>query len=292
MMIQNENLWFTLYRDSDFVVPRLQKKARLPSFTLFSETAFPFSASPDGEDLAVLMAGKDNVSVCAAWMLLAKMSQICGSVLYRAEINYTPPKGKKDLIVVGPVDTIPDEVMSSSPVSPAQLGRMRYIVNVSPTPEGTAIGPIAEILEKLRGVPAERSEREQPTTVEMGMTSQMLDDTMAIAYESPYARARQATVFTAKDAATLYKGIFNLQDRRYWDNLDGNLAVWGTDPGTLATARLGPEFIYKVDNPIKITQNRFNRDPILFVTVLFLTIGLLAFVLRFLLKKREKKEVK
>ncbi len=289
MMIQNENLWFTLYRDSDFVVPHLQKKARLPSFTLFSETAFPYSATPDGEDLAVLMAGKDNTTVAAAWMLLAKMAQIGGSVLYRAEISYTPPKGKKDLLVVGPIDTIPDEVMTSAPVTPSQLGRMRYIVNVSPTPEATAIGPIEEILEKLRGVPAERSEREQPTTVEMGMTAQMLDDTMAISYESPYARARQVTVFTAKDAATLNRGIFNLQDRRYWDNLDGNLAVWGTDPSTLATARLGPEFIYKVDNPLKRTQNRFNRDPLLFVTVLFITIAALAVLLRVLLKKRGKK---
>ncbi|MEI9896943.1 MAG: cellulose biosynthesis cyclic di-GMP-binding regulatory protein BcsB [Chthoniobacter sp.] len=292
MMVQNENLWFTLYRDSDFVVPRLQKKARLPSFTLFSETAFPYSATPDGEDLAVAIVGKDSTSVCAAWMLLAKMAQIGGSVLYRAEMSYTVPKGKKekDLLIVGSIDTIPDDAMTSAPVSPQQLGHMRYLVNVSPTPEATAIGPIEEILEKLRGVPAARSEREQPTTAEMGVTAQMLDDTMAVAYESPYAVARQATVFTAKDSATLYRGIYNLQDRLYWDNLDGNLAVWGNDPSTLATARLGPEFIYKVSGPIKRAQNRMTDNPILVAAVLFITLGVLALVLRFLLKKREKKE--
>jgi hypothetical protein len=161
---------------------------------------------------------------------------------------------------------------------------------VSPSPEATAVGPIEEILEKLRGVPAQRNEREQPTTLGMdASTGVMLDDTAAVAYESPYAVARGAMLVTAKDSETLYRGVFNLQDRLYWDNLSGNLAVWNTKPESLATARLGPEFIYKVTNPVRRAQNQFNSNPLLFVVVVFLTLGILAFVLRALLKKREKK---
>ncbi|HEY8899557.1 MAG TPA: cellulose biosynthesis cyclic di-GMP-binding regulatory protein BcsB [Chthoniobacterales bacterium] len=288
-MVQNENLWFTLYRDSDFVVPHLQKKARLPNFNLFSQTAFPFTSTPDGLDLAVLVAGKDNISICAAWMLLAKMSQVSGSVLYKAEMTYTAPKTKKDLLIVGPIDTIPDDVLTTSPVSLQQLGRLRYLVDVSPTPEGTAIGPVEEVIEKLRGVPSDRAEREQPTTVEFQNTSDLLDDTVAVGYESPFARARGAMLVTAKDSATLYNGIVNLQDRMFWDNLSGNLAVWNKTPRSLATARLGPEFIYKVDNPIMRTQNKLNGNPIVFVVVTFLTIGILAIVFLKLLKKKAPK---
>jgi hypothetical protein len=290
-MIQDENLWFTLYRDSDFVVPRLDRKARLPSLTLLSQTAFPFSSKPDGSDLAVLVAGRDGNTTCAAWTLLGKMAQISGSLLDRAEISYTASRAKKDLIVIGPQDTIPDEVLSTAPVSFQQLGRLRYLVQVSPSPEATAAGPVEEVLEKLRGVPAQRSEREQPTTVGMDVsTSPMLDDTAMVSYESPFAAARGAMLITAKDSTTLYRGVFNLQDRLYWDKLAGNLAVWNTTPESLATARLGPEFIYKVDNPVLRAQNKFNNNPILFVLVVFLTLGVLAFVLRTLLKKREKKE--
>jgi hypothetical protein len=119
----------------------------------------------------------------------------------------------------------------------------------------------------------------------------MLDDTAMVSYESPFAPARGAMLITAKDSTTLYRGVFNLQDRLYWDNLAGNLAVWNTTPESLSTARLGPEFIYKVDNPVLRAQNKFNNNPILFVLVVFLTLGVLAFVLRTLLKKREKKEV-
>ncbi len=290
-MIQSENLWFTLYRDSDFVVPRLQKKARLPSLNLFSQTAFPFTSTPDGTDLAVLVASRDNSTVCAAWTLLGKMAQISGSVLARAELGFVPPKNKKDLLIVGALDTIPAEVLTTSPINLQQLGRLRYLMQVSPTPEATAIGPIEEILEKLRGVPAERAEREQPTTIEMQVTADLLEDTVAIAYESPFARARGALLVTARDSLTLLNGINNLQDRLFWDNLAGNLAVWNKTPRSLATARIGPEFIYKVDNPIKRTQNSFNSNPILFVAVTFLTIGILAVVLLQLLKKRDKKQL-
>jgi len=289
-MIQEENLWFTLYRDSDFVVPKLQKKARLPSFSLFSQTAFPFSSKPDGSELAVFISGKDATSTCAAWMLLGKMAQISGSIFARAELSYTPTRTKKDLLIVGPQGTIPDEVLGTSPVTLDQISKLRYLVQVSPSPEATAVGPIEEILEKLRGVPAQRNEREQPTTLGMdASTSLMLDDTAAVAYESPYAVARGAMLVTAKDSETLYRGVFNLQDRQYWDNLSGNLAVWNTKPESLATARLGPEFIYKVTNPVRRAQTQFNSNPILFVIVVFLTLGILAAVLRALLKKREKK---
>lgn len=289
-MIQNENLWFTLYRDSDFVVPRLQRKSRLPNLSLFSQTAFPFTSTPDGVDLAVFVAGRDSATICAAWTLLAKMAQVSGSVLYRAELSFGVPTGKKkDLVVVGAVDAIPAEVLATAPVNLQQLGRLRYLVQVSPSPEATAIGPIEEILEKLRGVPGERNEREQPTTVEMQTTADLLDDTVAVSYESPFAVARGALLVTAKDSETLYRGVETLQDRRFWDNLAGNLAVWDKTPRSLATARLGPEFIYKVDNPIKITQNKFNSNPILFVVVTFITLGVLAFLLRTILKKREKK---
>lgn len=289
-MIQNENLWFTLYRDSDLVVPRLQKKARLPNLSLFSQTAFPFTSVADGNDLSVLVAARDNETVCAAWTLLGKMAQINASVLYRAELGYVASKNnKKDLVVVGPIDNVPEDVLTTAPVNLQQLARLRYLVQVSPTPEATAIGPIEEILEKLRGVPAERAEREQPSTVELQGRADLLEDTMAVAYESPYARARGALLVTARDSLTLLNGVNSLQDRLFWDNLAGNLAVWSSSPRSLATARLGPEFIYKVDNPIKRTQNSFNSNPILFVIVTFLTIGILAVVLLQLLKKRDKK---
>ncbi len=287
-MRQIENLYFTLFRDSDFVLPRLGEKTRLPSFGVFSQTAFPFTSTPNGSNLAVLITGQDNATVSAAWMLLGKMSQINGSVLHRAEITSKVPKANRNLLVVGPVDSIPDEVLAKAPVSPKQVGNIRYLVSVSPKPEATAIGPIEELLEKLRGQPAERSEPEDPATVDLAAQTELLDDTVAIAWESPFHRGKQAAVFTAADSKTLYRGLYNLQDRLFWDNLAGNLVVWGTTPHSLATAQLGPNFLYGVESVAARATDSVTTNPWLFPIIVFGAIGLLAFLLRMALKRREK----
>ncbi len=46
-------------------------------------------------------------------MLLGKLAQISGSVLERAELSFTPPHAKKDLLVIGPQDSIPEEVLAT-----------------------------------------------------------------------------------------------------------------------------------------------------------------------------------
>jgi len=285
-MIQMENLWFTLYRDSDLVLPRLLLQTRLPNLKLLSQTSFPFSASPDGAEFAVHVAGRDATSVCAAWMLLGKMSQISGSVLHRTEISFRLPQTKKNLIVVGPVGSLPDELMIKAPISPQEVGRLRYVMSASPVPEATAVGPIEEILEKLRGQAVVRKEPEQPVTIGMNAKSTLLDDTMAISFENPFHLGRLATVFTAADADKLYRGIYTLQDRRYWDNIAGTVAVWNNTPRSLQTTRIGPEFQYGATSIVSRTSDEVSNNPLLFTAIVFGALAILAVLLRMLIKKK------
>lgn len=285
-MLQRENLWFTLYRDSDLVLPRMLLQTRLPNLKLLSQTSFPYASSPDGADLAVHVAGRDATSVCAAWMLLGKMSQISGSVLHRTEMSFRIPQTKKNLIVVGPVDSLPEEIMLKAPISPQEVGRLRYLMSASPAPEATAVGPIEEILEKLRGEAAIRKEPEQPVTIGMNTKSKLLDDTMAISFENPFHLGRLATVFTAADADKLYRGIYTLQERRYWDNLTGTIAVWNNTPRSLQTTRIGPEFQYGATSIVSRTTNEVSNNPILFTAIVFGALAILAVLLRLLIKKK------
>ncbi len=290
---QVENLLFTLYNDSDMVIPRLAKKTRLPNFTLFSQTGYPFTAAPDGFDLAMMVTERDNTTICAAWMLMGKLAQINSSVLNRAEMTFQVPKSQKNVVVVGPVDTLPDELMETAPISPQRLGRARYLVSVSPKPEASAVGPVEEFLAKVRGTEVERGERAQPETVSMVMESEAKDDSIAFAYENPYHTGYAAAVFTAPSADQLYRGLYNLQDRRYWDNLAGSLMVWNSKtPKSLTTAQIGPEFIYGVRSAVFQATNRFNSNPILFTVIVFGALGLLALLLSLMLSKREKPAAK
>ncbi len=286
-ILQDENLQFTLYDDSEFVFPKALRKARLPNLGVFSQTAFPFSAPPDGSETAVYVAGSDPETICAAWTLLGKMAQISGALLHRSEISLTMPRSKKSLLVVGPRDQIPNEVVAKAPVSPLQTGRMRYVVSVSPKPEKFAASPMEEFLQKFRGLPGERGEPEPPATADLDITADLIDDIVMTQFESPLHTGYPVTLVTAWDAGNLLAGMNMLQERDFWDNLSGDLAVWNTNPDSLAVAKVGGDFIYKATNVVTRLSSRVDQQPWFFAVGVLIVLILLGLGVRTFLRKRE-----
>lgn len=287
-LLHDENLLFTLYDDSDFVLPKAMRKARLPSLGLFSQTAFPYSSQPDGIEAALFVTSADPDTVCAAWTLLGKMAQVSGALMNKIEIGFKAPRSKKSLLVVGPRDQIPEEVIAKAPVSPLQVGKMRYLVSVSPKPERLAASPVEEFLEKIRGVPQERAEPEAPATANLNMVSDLVEDTVAVQYESPFAQGFPVTLFTANDPARLLAGMNTMQDRRIWDNLSGDLAVWNTDPDSFAACKVGSDFIYKSSGIISRASTNLDSKPWLFAVLLIGVLLLIGLIVRGVLKRREE----
>jgi len=286
-ILQDQNLHFTLYDDSDFVLPRALRKARLPSFGLFSQTTYPYSSSPDGSETAVFVTGRDTDTVCAAWTVLGKMAQISGALLHRAEFGFKIPASKKSLLVVGPRDQVPEEIVSKAPVSPLQVGKMRYLVSTSPKPEKLAASPVEEFLAKIRGVPSDRTEPEPPSTANVTLAADLVEDTVAVQFESAVNRGYPVTLFTAGDSARLLAGMNALQDRRIWDNLVGDLAVWNSNLDSLAVAKVGPDFIFKNSSPLAAVSSNLDRQPWLFAVILLLILMAIGFAVRAILQRRE-----
>ena len=286
-LLQDENLLFTLYEDSDFVLPKAMRKARLPSLGLFSQTAFPYSAPPDGIETAMFVTSPDPDTVCAAWTLVGKMAQVSGALMNNMEISFKAPRAKKSLLVVGPRDQIPEEVIAKAPVSPLQVGKMRYLVSVSPKPEKLAASPVEEFLEKIRGVPSERAEPEAPATANLTIASDLVEDTVAVQYESPFNKGYPVTLFTANDPEHLLAGMNALQDRRIWDNFSGDLAVWNSDPDSFAACKVGPDFIYKSSGIVARVGTNLDSKPWLFAILLIGVLLLIGLIVRGVLKRRE-----
>ena len=289
-ILQDENLQFTLYDDSDFVFPKALRKARLPNLGLFSQTAYPYSSPPDGIETAVFVGGRAPETACAAWTLMGKMAQISGALLSNTEISSKLPRSRKSLLVVGPRDEIPQEILAKAPVSPLQVGKMRYIVSTSLKPEKYATSPIEEFLMKVRGQSAEKNEPEPPSTANLSMTADLIDDIVAEQFESPFHTGYPVTVVTAWDADNLLAGINILQEREFWDSLAGDLAVWSTRPNSLAVAKVGNDFIYKATNLATRVSSRFDQQPWFFAVMVIVLIVLLALGVRAALRKREHPE--
>ncbi|MDX2081985.1 MAG: cellulose biosynthesis cyclic di-GMP-binding regulatory protein BcsB [Terrimicrobiaceae bacterium] len=291
-ILQDENLQFTLYEDSEFVFPKALRKARLPSLGVFSQTAFPYSYPPDGTETAVHVTATNADTVCAAWTLMGKMAQISGALLHRTEISFRLPKSKKNLLVVGPRDTIPADLFAKAPVSPLETGRMRYVISTSPKPEKYAASPVEEFLQKFRNLPSERGEPEPPSTANMNMTADLIDDIVVTQFESPFHTGYPVTVATAWDAANLLAGMNTLQEREFWDRLAGDLAVWNTNPKSLEVAQVGGFFIYKATNIVTRVSNRFDQQPWFFAFIVVVVLLLLGIGARAFLRKREHPEPK
>lgn len=287
-LLQVENLVFTLYDDSEFVLPRAMRKARLPSLGLFSQTAYPYSGPPDGSETAVLVTARDGETVSAAWTLMGKMAQISGALLHRTEMTFKPTRSKKSLLVIGARDQVPEDIMEKAPVSPLPVGKMRYLVSTSPKPEKLAASPIEEIIEKVRGVPTERAEPEAPSTASMNMAADMISDTVAVQFESPFNVGYPVTLVTANDPALLLAGINALQDRQIWDNLAGDLAVWNSDPASLEVAKVGPDFIYKATSVTTRVATNLDRQPVLFAAILIGVLLVIGLGVAAILRKRDK----
>ena len=286
-ILQDQNLHFTLYDDSDLVLPHALRKARLPSFGVFSQTTFPYSSSPDGSETAVFVTGRDTATVCAAWTVLGKMAQISGALLHRAEFGFKIPKSKKSLLVVGPRDQVPEEIVSKAPVSPLQVGKMRYLVSTSPKPEKLAASPVEEFLAKIRGVPSDRTEPEPPSTAQVTLAADLVEDTVAVQFESAVHRGYPVTLFTAGDSTRLLAGMNAVQDRRIWNNLAGDLAVWNSNPDSLSVCKVGPDFIFKNSSPLAAVSSNLERQPWLFAIILLLVLLVIGFAVRAILQRRE-----
>lgn len=289
-ILQDENLQFTLYDDSEFVLPKALRKARLPNLGLFSQTAFPYSFPPDGIETAVFVAGRDPGTACAAWTLMGKMAQISGALLSNTEISSKLPRSRKSLLVVGPRDEIPPEIVAKAPVSPLQVGKMRYVVSTSPKPEKYATSSIEEFLQKVRGQSGEATEPEPPSTANLNMTADLIDDIVAAQFESPFHTGYPVTLVTAWDADNLLAGVNVLQEREFWDNLAGDLAVWSTRPDSLAVAKVGNDFIYKATNLVTRVSSRFDQQPWFFAIIVLVVLILLGLGVRAALRKREHPE--
>jgi len=290
---QVENLQFTLYEDSELVIPGLARGATLPSLGLLSQTAFPYSASPDGVDTAVWLTSRDPDNLNAAWTLMGKMAQISGALMHRAEVSFRNSRSRNNLLVIGPVDSIPDEVVQNATVSPREVGKMRYMIETSPVPTGTALpSALEDLINKLGGRSEETVSRlKSARVVEMDTTATLDEEIVAVQYQSPFKVGHALTLVTAPDSPRLLAGMNVLQQREVWDNLTGDLAVWGMDPSSLQLAKVSDEFTYGATTVIEQAKEGLGRQPLVFAIVIMLALAAVGFLARLVLRRQKQRDL-
>lgn len=286
---QTENLLFTLYDDSTLVMPRLALGALLPNLSLLSQTGFPYTNSPDGSDASVFVTSREIDTINSAWTLLGKIAQISGTLMHRAEVTFRPTRSSRNLLVVGPVDQIPDEVVSNATISPREIGKYRYMVSTNPEPGSVLPTGLEEFMNRIRGQSNEpKLILDEASVAEMDARASLEENLVMVQFESPFSKGHANTIVTAPDSARLLAGLNVMQERLFWNNLKGDVAVWNTKPDSLALAKVSDEFTYGAANVLQRARSGIGRQPVVFALVVLLALALVGYLARNVLAQRRR----
>ncbi len=272
---------FTLFDDSEIAVPRFARLARQPDLRLFADRGFPYALPEQGTTL--LVAGSDPATVTAAWTLRGKLAQRHGTVLQNVTTTTRLAATGQHVLVIGPHAALPEAIVAASPL-PLRIG-YRATATAAPPPaagapavgdevagtttgrardhwaqrltvnhdgEGASFFDVAAewLISMARAVPYQ-APATGPSFEELAALEADGDAGTIVAFRSPYAADRTATVITAASAATLGEATLRLIETATWQRLAGDVSLWQVGSDRVLSRRLAePYLIEEVDSSI------------------------------------------
>jgi hypothetical protein len=253
--IQEENLWVDLYDDSSLTIPNASHYTQIPDLHLLSCSGFPFASSRSTDSFSVYVARADSGSIGAAWSILAKLAQKSRQVLVPTTFTTWPSRAPGSILAIGAEGSLDRALVDTAPV---QLGTEGHI--------GTKNSNFGEIQGEIAGG-----------------TRPLLTS-----YVSPFDRNGEVVVFSAGSSEMLQKGVNQLVQPEYWEQLKGDTAVWSDTPESLTTASFTTRTSVGTADITTSLGYDFSKYPVIWAGVI--SVVLLVFVLlsRRLLMKRQK----
>lgn len=234
----NDLLVFT---DSTIEIPNVPRGARLPDLKLTSRTLYPFVGQPDGSEISFLLTDNREETVCAAWMLIAKLSQVSNTFLYGSDVSFTYANPDRHLIVVGAQSRIPNTLRERIPeASFSELGSSKdedeYYAEEEREP--TAIerffsGLRDEFVKIQVSEPAEEGEAGTDPRAAAEERDSIGPRAVLTSFPSPAEEGRWVLVATARNDELLLERVRQLVRMPYWSQISGYLFSWNDTPNSV-----------------------------------------------------------
>ena len=208
-------------------------------------------------------------------MVLAKLTQMTGRPLPGLQITHEAPRNDANLLVVGPVIALPDDLLAAAPIArdrlraaldsgpdarpqasvppghrqPGTGGRCPPLIGAArggrapPETRGWAIRstPRPSMPRKLQSaLPTTRFRARIAENVRsFPVPAIPFDGVVLSTLAAPGSRAPVLVTFvTGADPSRLSRGVSGLVDAALWDRIDGDIAGWRLYPQEIVTARL------------------------------------------------------
>lgn len=128
-LIQTENLFLTMFETSTLYFPPMPHFVKLPRLELFFLNGFPFTRWPDGYETMLYLTQSDADTIASAFNLIGMITQKNGYPLFGMKIGFDQPlKWSGEIIVMGDIATIPEDLLNASPLKLAGEALVPYPV--------------------------------------------------------------------------------------------------------------------------------------------------------------------
>ncbi len=247
-------------------VPVFARAIQSPDLSLLATTGFPFSQPAQARPSTLLLADPSAQTFSSALMVLAKLTQMTGRPLPGLQITHEAPRNDANLLVVGPVIALPDDLLAAAPIArdrlraaldfgpdarpqasvaaPGSLGPAGAIIGAAQAADtatrglGDPVDATAEYARKLQSaLPTTRFRARIAEFTYFPVPAIPFDGVVLSMLAAPGSQ-RIVTFVTGADPSRLSRGVSGLVDAALWDRIDGDIAGWRLYPQEIVTARL------------------------------------------------------
>ncbi|MBI5642009.1 MAG: cellulose biosynthesis cyclic di-GMP-binding regulatory protein BcsB [Deltaproteobacteria bacterium] len=140
-LIQPESLFLTVFENSTFYIPPMPHYVEMPQIGLFMMNGFPFTSWPDGYESSIYLTSADSNTINAALNMVGLITQRNSYPFFGVDIHVGKDSivygDRRDIIVIGDLDSIPEDLRMSAPIKMLKSSDVKYpVVNTlgeSPT---------------------------------------------------------------------------------------------------------------------------------------------------------------
>ena len=295
-LIQTENLRLIIYDDSKIIIPEVPYWIKMPKIEVFFQDAFPFGGWPDMRETTVMLADKTLAAAAAAINMVALSAQKIGYPPFEIKTTFSLSNSaaNTDLMVVGPLTAIPEELMRRAPLSGYNPGDVTQPSMERPSENSAR--PIdfkSFSFGDASVTPKNRSDRVQFSPVKGNMTGTLGSDrAVLMQMQHPSEANRTVMILSASTDSDLENGSRALWESAVQAACTGDLALidFAKEDHSAYSVQIGSNYYLGSPGAVPGFQNMINNHPFKALAVLLVLLLLLCLlILRWLRKRRQKR---
>ena len=220
-----------VYGDSELVMPKLETGTKLPDLRIVRQTFYPFIGQPDGSDLAVLLAERDQETINATWTLLSRLAQSANTLFYAAQITFSQYDLRRHILVVGQYDHLPSVFRGIVDLRAFDQAHVNVpLAQLDSLSSGTNLKQLIErALDQRRIREEELSEMARTANLpQVGLADR---DFGVLATAPPASSAEGwSLVVTAFTGENVLRRVQSLIQEPFWNRVKGDIDRWKDSP--------------------------------------------------------------